>query len=138
MLPNKTIKHWNALQDSVGGILHPVSSEAHYDQLAKLLDNVLDTVRGDENHALHGLLEVITRLIQDYDTQHPLELAAPEKMLEFYMRQKEVNQVQLASVTGVNQSLISKHLLGKRDISLAKAKVYAQYFRVPLESFISH
>ncbi len=80
-----TIKYWNALQDSVGGILQPVQSEAHYDQLAALLDDLLEVTRDQPNHALRGLLEMVVKLIADYDQAHPLELSPPHEMLAWYM-----------------------------------------------------
>jgi hypothetical protein len=80
-----TIQHWNALQDSVGNILQPVQSETHYDQLAALLDDLLDLTRDQPNHALRGLLEMVVKLITDYDQAHPLELNTPHQMLAWRM-----------------------------------------------------
>jgi hypothetical protein len=117
-----TIKHWNALQDSVGGILQPVQSEAHYDQLAALLDDLLEVTRDQPNHALCGLLEMVVKLIADYNSAHPLELSAPHEMLAWYMENTQTNQVQLSMTTGIDQSLISKHLKAKRLISQANAR----------------
>ena len=124
----KTIQHWNGLQDSVGGILQPVQNNTHYDQLSVLLDDLLDTTRGNTNHPLRGLLEIVTKLIEDFDRAHPLELSKPHEMLAWYMENKAVNQVQLAAMTGIDQSLISKHLQHKRPISKNDAKTYAQFF----------
>ena len=124
----KTIQHWNGLQDSVGGILQPIQNDTHYDQLGVLLDDLLDTTRGNTNHPLRGLLEIVTKLIEDFDRAHPLELSKPHEMLAWYMENKAVNQVQLAAMTGIDQSLISKHLQQKRPISKNDAKTYAQFF----------
>ena len=136
MVQPAIIKNWNALQDSLGGILKPIESEAHYDQLATLLDELLDEVRGSKKHPLQSMVEVVTRLIQEYDATHPVSLASPEQMLEWYMRQSQLNQSQLAARTGLDQSLISKHLSGKRPINLAHARTYAACFSVPLEAFV--
>jgi antitoxin component HigA of HigAB toxin-antitoxin module len=131
----KTIQHWNALQDSVGGILQPIQNDAHYDQLSVLLDDLLDSTRGNPNHPLRGLLEMVTKLIEDFDRAHPLELSKPHEMLAWHMENKAVNQVQLANETGIDQSLISKHLQHKRPISKSDAKFYAQYFDAPVTAF---
>ena len=131
----KTIQHWNGLQDSVGGILQPVQNDAQYDQLSVLLDDLLDTTRDNTNHPLRGLLEIVTKLIEDFDRAHPLELSKPHEMLAWYMENKAVNQVQLALETGIDQSLISKHLQHKRPISKNDAKIYAQFFNAPVTAF---
>ena len=131
----KTIQHWNGLQDSVGGILQPIQNDAQYDQLSVLLDDLLDTTRDNTNHPLRGLLEIVTKLIEDFDRAHPLELSKPHEMLAWYMENKAVNQVQLAAMTGIDQSLISKHLQHKRPISKNDAKIYAQFFNAPVTAF---
>jgi antitoxin component HigA of HigAB toxin-antitoxin module len=131
----KTIQHWNGLQDSVGGILQPIQNGAHYDQLGVLLDDLLDSTRGNPNHPLRGLLEMVTKLIEDFDRAHPLELSKPHEMLAWYMESKAINQVQLAAATGIDQSLISKHLQHKRPISKNDAKTYAQFFDAPVTAF---
>jgi hypothetical protein len=118
-----TIQHWNALQDSVGHILQPVQSETHYDQLAALLDDLRDLTRDQPNHAL---LEMVVKLISDYDQAHPLEVSAPHQMLAWYMENSKINQVQLAASTGIDQSLISKHLKAIRPISKANPRAYAR------------
>jgi HTH-type transcriptional regulator / antitoxin HigA len=130
-----TIQYWNALQDSVGNILQPVQSETHYDQLAALLDDLLDLIRDQPSHALRGLLEMVVKLITDYDQAHPLELSAPHEMLAWYMENSKINQVQLAVRTGIDQSLISKHLKAIRPIPKANARAYAKVFAVPVDLF---
>jgi antitoxin component HigA of HigAB toxin-antitoxin module len=134
-MTKETIQHWNALQDSVGGILQPIQNDAHYDQLSVLLDDLLDSTPGNANHPLRGLLEIVTKLIEDFDRKHPLELSKPHEMLAWYIESKAINQVQLAKETGIDQSLISKHLQQKRPISKNDAKVYAQFFDAPMTAF---
>ncbi len=116
-------------------ILQAIQTDAHYDQLSVLLDDLLDTTRGQANHPLRGLLEMVTKLIEDFDRAHPLELSKPHEMLAWYMESKTVNQVQLALETGIDQSLISKHLQDKRPISKNDAKTYAQFFDAPVTAF---
>jgi HTH-type transcriptional regulator / antitoxin HigA len=136
MLHSNTIKHWNKLQDSLGGILKPIENETHYDQLAILLDELLEETRGEPKHPLRGMLEVVTRLIQEFDTAHPITLSSPLEMLAWYMERDGLTQTELAAKTGLDQSLISKHLQGKRAINLAHARGYAKAFGVTLEAFI--
>ncbi len=116
-------------------MLLPIQSESHYDQLAALLDDLLEVTRDQPNHALRGLLEMVVKLISDYDSAHPLELSAPHEMLAWYLENIKTNQVQLAAITGIDQSLISKHLKAKRPISQANARAYAKVFAVPVNIF---
>jgi HTH-type transcriptional regulator / antitoxin HigA len=112
-----------------------IQNDGQYDQLSVLLDDLLDSTRGNPNHPLRGLLEIVTKLIEDFDRAHPLELSKPYEMLAWYMESKAVNQVQLAAATGIDQSLISKHLQHKRPISKNDAKVYARFFDAPVTAF---
>ena len=41
-----------------------------YDQLASILDQLLDIVRDDESHELMGLIGVISYMISTYDEIH--------------------------------------------------------------------
>ena len=136
MLHTNTIKHWNKLQDSLGGILKPIENDTHYEQLAALLDELLEETRGAPKHALRGMLEVVTRLIQEADAAQPIALSSPPEMLAWYMQRDGLTQTELAAKTGLDQSLISKHLQGKRAINLAHARGYARAFGVKLEAFI--
>jgi hypothetical protein len=62
-------------------MLQPIQNDARYDQLSVLLDDLLDSTRGNPNHPLHGLLEMVTKLIEDFDRVHPLKLSKPHEML---------------------------------------------------------
>jgi antitoxin component HigA of HigAB toxin-antitoxin module len=86
---------------------------------------------------LNGLVAIIGHLIQSYDDQKPLPLASPSTMLAWYMQQRQLSQLELANATKIDQSIISKHLLGKRKITLAHASAYAQYFQVPIAAFVA-
>ncbi len=103
--------------------LKPIENETHYGQLAVLLDDLLDLTRGQLRHPLRDLLEVVTRLVQERDASQPLVLVEPQEMLAWYMSHDGLNQTTLLSQTGLDQSLISKHLLGKPEINLRYARL---------------
>jgi HTH-type transcriptional regulator/antitoxin HigA len=46
------------------------SSEAEYEQLVELLDEITDIVRDDEAHPLAKMMDVIGVLIEDYEGEH--------------------------------------------------------------------
>ena len=49
-------------------------SEANYDRLVSILDQLIDRVGGDETHPLASLMEVIGVLIERYEDEHIPEL----------------------------------------------------------------
>jgi hypothetical protein len=127
------IQHWTALQNSLGGILRPIENDIHYDEVADFLDDLREAAR--EQPHLVPLAEMVTGLIAEYDQRHPLPLATPAEMLIFYVQQSNISQTALSAATGIDQSLISKHLQAKRSISRTDAKRYADYFAAPLAAF---
>jgi antitoxin component HigA of HigAB toxin-antitoxin module len=136
MLNTITLERWNAFQDSVNHVLRPIENTEHYYEVAIFLDSLMDTVRGEyTRHALWPLVDYVTHLIGDYDAAHPLEGVEAKGMLLFYMEQTKISQVQLAKEIGLDQSLISKHLRGEREINLDHARAYSAFFKVPLEAF---
>jgi HTH-type transcriptional regulator/antitoxin HigA len=51
-------------------------SEAEYDRIVALLDNLIDEVGEDERHPLASLMEVLSVLIERYEAEHVPELIA--------------------------------------------------------------
>ncbi len=136
MLTENTLDRWNDFQASVDNILRPIEGQEHYQQVTKFLDNLMDTVRGEyTRHALWPLVDYVTHLIGDYDAAHPIEMLPAREMLAHYLQVSGLNQTNLAKETQLDQSLISKHLRGERDINLEHARVYSAFFKVPLEVF---
>ena len=49
-------------------------TEEEYEQLVTVLDELIDEVGENESHPLASMMEVIARLIENYETEHILEL----------------------------------------------------------------
>ena len=49
-------------------------TEEEYEQLVTVLDELIDEVGEDESHSLASMMEVIAILIENYETEHILEL----------------------------------------------------------------
>ncbi len=45
-------------------------SEDQYNELVSFLDRLIDEVRGDENHPLASLMDVVGVLIEKYEDEH--------------------------------------------------------------------
>ena len=65
-----SLAHWPALSPAVF-VPH---TEAEYDRLVTLLDELVDEVGNDEAHPFSSLMEVIGLLIEKYEDEHVPEL----------------------------------------------------------------
>ena len=61
---------------SLSGSLYMPHSEEEYKELVSMLDNLIDEVGEDEDHALASLMEVIGVLIEKYEDDNVQELSA--------------------------------------------------------------
>ena len=68
----RTANAWSSLSQDVF-VPH---SEAEYDRIVALLDNLIDEVGEDEQHPLASLMEVLSVLIERYEAEHVPELIA--------------------------------------------------------------
>ncbi|OGV38041.1 MAG: hypothetical protein A3E88_07580 [Legionellales bacterium RIFCSPHIGHO2_12_FULL_35_11] len=62
----QVIEHWK----HIAPIIHEPQNDDDYDELASLLDKLLDEVGEDESHELMGLVDVISHMISMYDEEH--------------------------------------------------------------------
>ncbi len=67
-----SLTHWPEIAQAVF-VPH---TEAEYQQLVSLLDELVDEVGNDESHPLASLMEVIGLLIEKYEDDHVPELEA--------------------------------------------------------------
>ncbi len=67
---DKTIQAWSNLNDT----LFVPHTEAEYQKLVSLLDDLIDEVGEDESHPLASLMEIIGLLIDSYESKNVPEL----------------------------------------------------------------
>jgi HTH-type transcriptional regulator / antitoxin HigA len=65
------IQSWKNVSDTV----FVPRSEAEYERLVSMLDDLIDEVGEEENHPLASLMDVISALIENYENTHVPELA---------------------------------------------------------------
>ena len=81
-------------------------------------------------------LDLIVRLIQDYDERHyPLPDPGPHEMLVYLMEQRGLKQADLIPIFR-SSGYVSDVVSGRRAISKARAKELAAFFKVSPEVFI--
>jgi HTH-type transcriptional regulator/antitoxin HigA len=65
----KALEHtWTAF-DRIAH-LRPVRNEDEYDRTVMLMNYLLDVVGDQEDHPLAGLLDLVSELVEDFDTEH--------------------------------------------------------------------
>ena len=126
-------KTWQAF-DRVAH-LRPIRSNAEYDRTVALMNNLLDIVGDDEDHALSGLLDLVSELVEDYDAEHfAIEALDPREVLRYLIETRGLKQADLADV--VPQGNLSAILAGKRKISATLAGKLAKFFNISPAVFV--
>lgn len=128
-----TIQHWK----HISSIIHEPQTDDEYDQLASMLDRLLDIVGDDETHELMGLVDVISHMISMYDDAHEDQLSEGSGIdaLKFLMEQHGLDQSNLKNEIG-SQGVVSEILNGKRQLNITHIKKLAKRFHVTPATFI--
>ena len=115
--------------------LRPIRSEEEYDRTVALMNFLLDTVGDQEDHDLSGLLDLVSELVSDYDTdRYAIEASEPNEVLRYLLESRGLKQSDLAEI--VPQSNLSAILAGKRKISATLAGKLARFFRISPAVFV--
>ena len=70
----KAARAWTTISETVF-VPH---TEEEYERIVRLLDELVDEVGEDESHPLASLMEILSVLIEYYETEHVPELTAEE------------------------------------------------------------
>ena len=115
--------------------LRPIRTEEEYDRTVSLMNCLLDMVGEQEDHALSGLLDLVSELVADYDTNHfAIEASEPNEVLRYLIELRGLKQGDLAEI--VPQSNLSAILAGKRKISATLAGKLAKFFSISPAVFV--
>lgn len=113
-----------------------VQNEKEYDRIDAEIGRLL--AKGHRNLSVEelALLELLTKLIEDYDTQHfPSPQNPPHERLRALMEHNDLTQTDLLPIFK-SRGYISEVLSGKRAISKRIAKALGERFSVSAELFI--
>jgi HTH-type transcriptional regulator/antitoxin HigA len=115
--------------------LRPIHTEEEYDRTVSLMNYLLDIVGDQEDHALSGLLDLVSELVADYDKSHyAIEASEPNEVLRYLIELRGLKQGDLAEI--VPQSNLSAILSGKRKISATLAGKLAKFFSISPAVFV--
>jgi len=74
MAMDRVIQQAQAGWSSVQKILYVPHTDAEYERLVAVLDELIDEVGEDEDHPLASLMEIIGVLIERYEDEHVAEI----------------------------------------------------------------
>lgn len=126
-------KAWLVIQKQAP--LRSIRSDADLKRMNKLADQLLDVVGDDESHPLYSLVDLVLRLIEEWEDEHVhIPNAEPKEVLRYLLEINNLKQKDLAEIA--SQTLISEILNGRREISKRLAKALGSRFNVQSSVFI--
>lgn len=112
-----------------------ITSKKELDRMAESLEE-LQFRRGARTPEERALMELLTRLIEDYDdSHHPLPDLPPYRLVAYLMEQRGMKQADLVPLLG-SRAQVSDLVSGKRAISKAQAKKLAVFFKLSTDLFL--
>lgn len=109
--------------------LHPISTQAEYDEAVRVLNALLDAGAANEDHELAPIADVLGDFIGDYeDVNHHWGDLPPNIVLRELMTMNGVTQAQLPEVG--SQGVVSEVLAGKRELTRKHIEAVSKKFRV--------
>jgi len=109
--------------------LRPIRTSGDYNRAVQMARKL--AARTDLNKDQTAYLEVLSLLIEDYESKHfPIDAPQdPIEALKFLLKANGLNSSDLGNILGQRQ-LGSKILKGKRQLSKVHIKKLAEYFSV--------
>ncbi|MGA3042055.1 MAG: helix-turn-helix domain-containing protein [Bryobacteraceae bacterium] len=112
-----------------------IATDEEHERLLGEVESLMD--KGEHRTAEeNAALELMVRLIQDYDERHhPLPDPDPRQMLVYLMERRGLKQADLIPIFK-SRGYVSEVVSGRRAISKARAKELAEFFKVSPGVFI--
>lgn len=123
------------LWPSIKNIFSVPHSEAEYENLVSLLDNLIDEIGENENHPLASLMELIGNLVETYEKNtFPEIYGTPGEALRYLMDEHHLTQSDLPEIGG--QGVVVEVLQGNRNLDIRQIKELSARFNVSPLVFI--
>lgn len=126
------IKHW----EYIAPYVHYPKNKRDFDNLVNTLDQLLNMVGNDETHQLMSLIDIISHIIESYESKRAAKNKRPSgvDVLIYLMESHNLNQSDLPEIG--SQGVISEIIRGKRKLNLRQIKLLAKRFSVEPATFI--
>lgn len=109
-----------------------------YAQAEKILDKLIDEVRGDETHVLAPVMQIIGDNLEEYDNKHYPKIGHDINdidMVRYLMEIHDLHQKNLAHIFG-SQPNVSKFLNGERRLSKKQIMGLKKQFGISADFFL--
>ena len=109
-----------------------------YARLEKILDDLIDEVRGNEKHPLAVVMQIIGENLEQYDNEHFPAIGSDVNDIEFVtflMNSHNLRQADLAEIFG-GQANVSKFLNGERSLSKSQILGLKNKFKISADFFL--
>lgn len=114
------------------------SNSKEYAKLEKVLDELIDEVRGNDKHPLAMVMQIIGENLEQYDNDHFPAIGSNVSeinMVKFLMESHQLRQVDLADIFG-GQANVSKFLHGERPLSKNQIAKLKKRFGISADFFV--
>jgi HTH-type transcriptional regulator/antitoxin HigA len=127
---------WHAFQAASPVRLALPRTEAEYQAMVGLMNELLDEIGENEDHDDMDLLDLVSILVETYEKEQVrIPEATPAGVLAYLMKEHGLKQSDLISELG-SQSVVSDVLRNNRKITAAQAKMLGERFGVSPAAFI--
>ena len=128
---NDTIRVWPAASK----IISTIHSKEQYDYSVKMLDELFDKVKENENLNIDSLIDTLGTLIKDYEDRNiPEPEGDPIGCLKYLMKEHNLKQSDLKEIG--SQGVVSEIIKGKRQLNLRQIKSLSKRFNVSPAVFV--
>ena len=114
--------------------LRPLRSDEENEMAAEICDQLLDEFDSLSEQE-HDYFEVLSKLVEEYESRWQEEEASPRELLVFLMEQNQLTQTALIAEFG-SSSRVSEYLAGKRELSLPQIQKLSKRFKLSPTAFI--
>lgn len=111
--------------------LTPIQTDEQHAAALELLEPIWSEVGENPQHPLGSLLSLMIERIQEYeDRRWPTPQGSPAANLKYLMELRGSSQRELASLTGIDQAVISRLASGERAFTVDHIRRLTRQFRV--------
>lgn len=114
------------------------SNAKEYAKFEKILDKLIDEVRGNEKHPLAIVMQIIGENLEQYDNEYYPDIGhniSDIEMVKYLMKLHNMHQNDLATIFG-GQANVSKFLNGERALSKKQIAGLKKIFGISADFFI--
>jgi HTH-type transcriptional regulator/antitoxin HigA len=111
-----------------------IKTDAQYNRYCDLLESLVD--HGKKTKAIQDEIELLTLLIEKYDSEHnSFDDADPIELLKTLMKEHNMKAVHLANLIDVSEGLVSDILHYKKGLSKETIRILSERFKLNQEAF---